>query len=804
RIDGLQAEGRLRGESLSLAAAGSYTQVDAEHTARIERFTMQLGSTAVAVNGRVGEQVDVRWDVSSTDLSELLPEAAGRLRSSGNVAGRYPQLRVDAELDGRDLAYGDQRIGELLLVADVDLSGVSESTFELVAREGLLAEMEVQQVVANADGTPVDHRLQISLAADDVDVAAGLTGSLAEPWDETQRWNFVIDEALLRYAALAPWRLDGSASGVLGPDAVRIERHCWTAADADLCLAAAAGPQGAMVRADLSELALEYFLPLAPEATQLAGAVTARAHFDLAPDGLLVGEFRMNTSPGQVVLPPLADAHVVDAGLPPRLRFEPSQVSAVLETDQARVSAAVNLDYGRIRFEAMTPAGVMIGADGPGPPLGEQEVTGMLEVDVPDLAFLPELLPALARTEGTLAGRLQLDGTLQQPISSGSVVLRDGAATMPMAGVRITVFAATLEGRGPEGIHVEAVAASGPGRLTVDGILRLFGDVPSAALAIQGAEFEIMNTEDARILASPDLTMEADQQRILVSGVVAVPRAELTPVIPEPGAALPSADQVLVDEVEEEPAPPRELYAEIRLVPGDEVYFVGFGLDARIEGDVVVRESPATAVPTATGELRVVDGEYRAYGQVLAIERGRLFFAGGPVTEPAVDIEAVRRPREGILVGARVRGTLDAPDFSLFSEPPMSEQDQLAYLVLGRSLDEAPGGEGSVLSQAALALGLRGGDALAQQLGDWIGLDQLAIVTRPDEPGAEDDPGQAALVMGTYLSPRLYVSYGIGLFEPGSVLQLQYEISRRWRLVTRSGGEGSGVDLLFTLERGGD
>jgi len=48
------------------------------------------------------------------------------------------------------------------------------------------------------------------------------------------------------------------------------------------------------------------------------------------------------------------------------------------------------------------------------------------------------------------------------------------------------------------------------------------------------------------------------------------------------------------------------------------------------------------------------------------------------------------------------------------------------------------------------------------------------------------------------------VSYGIGLFEPGSVLQLQYEISRRWQLVTRSGGEASGVDLMFTLERGGD
>ena len=803
RVDGLEASGRLRGEPLSLAADGRYSRVGAEHTALIEHLAVALGTTEVDVSGRIGELWELRWGLTSDDLSELLPEAGGRLRASGSVVGRYPQLRVETRLQGRRLAFADNRVSELDLRADLDLAGDGASAIEIAATDGSVGGLELRRLTLDAAGTPADHQLRLTLDAVEADAAVTATGSFEEPWDETQHWRFILSEARVRYRDLAPWHLVDSAAGAVSPQRVRIDRHCWQSADADLCLAAQTGADGVTASAELRELALDYFATLGPEDLQLVGAVGATLEFALAPDGVVTGELHVTTSPGNLALPPLADDDLVDADLRPRLRFEPSQASVILQPDQARIAAAVNLQYGTIRLDLMTPAAVVVGGDESAVPLGEQELRGTLEVDVPDLAFLPELLPAVARTEGSITGRLALDGTLQDPIVSGTVALRDGAGTLPVAGVRITEFAATFEGRGPEGIGVEAVAESGGGSLTVSGMLQLLGE-PSAQLAIQGSEFEIMNTDDARIFASPDLTVQANEQRIAVSGVVVVPRARITPDRRAPGAVTVSPDQVLVDEAVAEPDPPRDLYAEIRLLPGDAVYFSGFGLDARIEGDVVVRESPATPITTATGELRIIDGEYRAYGQGLVIERGRIFFAGGPVTEPAVDIEAVRRPRADILVGARVRGTLDAPDFSLFSEPPMTEQEQLAYLVLGRPLDEAPGGEGSALAQAALALGLRGGDALAQNIGERLGVDELTIVTGPDEAGAESDPGQASLVVGTYLSPRLYVSYGIGLFEPGSVLQLQYEISRRWQLVTRSGGEASGVDLMFTLVRGGD
>jgi translocation and assembly module TamB len=647
---------------------------------------------------------------------------------------------------------------------------------------------------------PGEHRLQLTLQADDASASASLTGRLDEPWEQTRIWRFELDSARLEYGQLPAWQLVDGAAGLVSPERVEVGRHCWQAEEADLCLEAASDSEQLTASAELSGLGAMHFGPLLGEDLEIDGSVNGSMSLARAVGGPVTAQIDLETTAGRVVLPAYADADLIAGHGPPMVAFEPSRLTLALDPQEFRVAAAVNLQHGRLRLDASTPAAVVVDGELTPEARAAQPVTGSLELAVPDLAFVDRMLPAVARTEGAIDGRLELGGTLGEPVSTGRLTLRDGAATAVAPRIRITDVTVTLEGRERQGFAFDAVATSGPGQVRAAGSLQLLADAPVAQIDVQGADFQILNTDDARIYASPTLRVEAGQERVAVSGVVEVPRAEITPGARTAGAVTVSRDQVLEDEEPEIDVTPREFYADIRLIPGDEVYFSGFGLDARIEGDLRLVEAPGLPV-RATGELRIVDGEYAAYGQQLEIARGRLFFAG-PVTEPALDIEAVRRPRPGILVGARVEGPLADPQFSVFSDPPMSEQEQLAFLVLGRPLDEAPGGEGSALTQAALALGLRGGDALAQNIGERLGVDELAIVTDGDEEGAEGDPTQASLVVGTYLSPRLYVSYGVGLFQPGSVLQVQYDISRRWRLVTRSGGAAAGADLLFTLERG--
>jgi translocation and assembly module TamB len=55
-------------------------------------------------------------------------------------------------------------------------------------------------------------------------------------------------------------------------------------------------------------------------------------------------------------------------------------------------------------------------------------------------------------------------------------------------------------------------------------------------------------------------------------------------------------------------------------------------------------------------------------------------------------------------------------------------------------------------------------------------------------------------VLGKFLSPRLFISYGISLTESINTLKLRYTISDRWTVKSES-GEDQSADLEFTIER---
>ena len=74
-----------------------------------------------------------------------------------------------------------------------------------------------------------------------------------------------------------------------------------------------------------------------------------------------------------------------------------------------------------------------------------------------------------------------------------------------------------------------------------------------------------------------------------------------------------------------------------------------------------------------------------------------------------------------------------------------------------------------------------------------------------EEVGVEstvNSAGEAntALVLGKFLSPRLFVSYGISLTESINTLKLRYTISDKWVLKTEA-GENQSADLEYATER---
>jgi translocation and assembly module TamB len=226
---------------------------------------------------------------------------------------------------------------------------------------------------------------------------------------------------------------------------------------------------------------------------------------------------------------------------------------------------------------------------------------------------------------------------------------------------------------------------------------------------------------------------------------------------------------------------------------GREVHLVGFGLNGYLGGQLTVQDHPGNAT-VGRGQIEV-NGTYKAYGQDLTIERGRLLFAGTPVDNPGLDIRATRTfPDQNISVGLQVRGTALRPELTVFSNPAMEQSDALSYLVTGKPMSQLRGGEGDAVGSAARALGTAGGDLLAKSIGTKMGVDDVGVADN-------SSVGGAALTVGKYLSPRLYLSYGVGLFTPGEVVTLRYRLTRHFDAEMQNGTLSSRAGINFKIEK---
>ena len=99
----------------------------------------------------------------------------------------------------------------------------------------------------------------------------------------------------------------------------------------------------------------------------------------------------------------------------------------------------------------------------------------------------------------------------------------------------------------------------------------------------------------------------------------------------------------------------------------------------------------------------------------------------------------------------------------------MSQSEALSYLVLGRGLSTASSDETQQVSAASAALSA-GSSLIASQIGAKLGLDEAGV--------SESSTVGSDVGFGKYLSPKLYVDYGVSMVGSGSVLTLKYLLSR--------------------------
>ena len=119
----------------------------------------------------------------------------------------------------------------------------------------------------------------------------------------------------------------------------------------------------------------------------------------------------------------------------------------------------------------------------------------------------------------------------------------------------------------------------------------------------------------------------------------------------------------------------------------------------------------------------------------------------------------------------------------------------LSYLVLGRSLSNT--GAPTPAEQQALALGaalkLTGRTGIFEKLGSQLGVEGFAL-------SMEGDSSDTKVAISGNLSKKLFISFGIGLFDQSQSVKLRYRLSPKLSLEALTSLE-SAVTLFYTFRR---
>jgi len=814
-VDGaprIDFEARLRDSlwrerPLALAANGRY----AEGRLSLTRGELRSAGSRLQLQGQLWPQLAAQASLDSPDLAPLWPGLGGRLQAQLQLRGPLQGPAVEGQISARALHYegyslvalqwsglldlrgrlaperlklqGRLRVRELVagtlrarvLTLDSALDLPQKTELQLALHDAYAGSV-ITAASARLDGSAAAHRLQLAARGELGSVELGLRGAA----DLAGRsWRGQLASGHLAPLKLPDWRLQEPAALALAEARQSLEPACWASRGGRACLRLLRDPGQQRLAFRLEEFNVDYLQAFMPAHWQIDARLSGRAQVDFDAGGRLTGiDARLGSGAG------VWKVHGREV-----FAFQPGVFEAQ-QSGGGLLGARFELPFadGVVHFQ---------GVLAPGSLLAQRPLSGRLRVELPQIAWLRVFTPEVIGVHGVVSGRFDLGGTLDRPTAQGEVKLQEGRLRLARPGIEIEALNGSLLGDASGRLTLDLNGRSGGGSLRVSGEVLTQVNPMTAQFRILGQEFQVARLPDARIWASPDLQVQLQNRRLQIGGDLTIPRAEITPTGAGSGIG-PSADQVLIGPGGRVAAPEAGLFtvaARVRLILGKAVSFKGYGLKAPLTGALTLIEDSGSEA-RALGEIHLDGGRYKAYGQDLTITTGRLIYSGGFISQPAIDLRAERKPNDDVTIGVTVRGTLEKPQFALSSSPAMTQAQQLSWLVLGRPLeDSGTEGDRARLSGAALALGLSGGDFLAQRLRGSTGLDEISIGARPGETAE-----QARLTVGKYLSPKLYISYGIGLFQPGNIFKLVYELGRGFKLQTETGVE-SGGDILYSIER---
>ncbi|QDP02710.1 translocation/assembly module TamB domain-containing protein [Thalassotalea sp. PS06] len=735
------------------------------------KFEVTLADSQLNIQGYSDENWHLQGQWQGARFQRWFEDIKGQLAGDISVTGAIDDPNI--ELLARLQAFSMQTIQVPEAVLALNYFPVREhkANIEVTSSTLKIQDKKVTDIKLQLDGDINAQTLQLS-SSGDIFLALSLENKLDL---QAQRSQLQISDASIGFEGIE-WQLQQALQAKINlkTSEAQIMPHCWNHADNNICVS-----RQSQLGAD-GDLHLNWSLTLDDYDELMLGKV-------LELETAIDGEAQASWTAGQ--LDALALVNHLQSGQltlisenksAELIRWQQGKIEVTANEQQAKVNLFIDKDENSQFLAGDMTVDLQ---QSPYP------ISGKLNIERFRIQLLEELVPGISKARGDISSKLAISGTVAKPAMNGRLSLHDGEFQTYQSPNSIDDINVDVEFSGQQAdVNGGFKIRNFPAELTataewqqgVEANARLFSE-----------KLPLLFPPNLDAVIATDIRFAYAKQKGLVSGEVEVLDGLMVlENLPE-GSIDVSDDAVIVDASGKQVKQVTQfgLATDVDLLIKPEFRLKGQGFTGNLGGKLKIRQEARQPLQLF-GLLKILNGEYKAYGQDLQVESGEISFAGSP-SNPNINVKAIREIKdENVVVGLSIVGPTEALNLSFFSNPGMPQPEIMSYLIRGRGLDADSGG-GS-------AVGVALANALTKTTPIQNVVQNLPLLTDVTiDAEVEDDVTQATI--SGYLGERIFLKYGIGVYEPVNELTVRlYLMSRLW-LETVSGIENS-ADIYYSFE----
>ena len=715
-----------------------------------ESLEFQTDEAVLELNGAVMDPEGAKAKFSGQLPSKLLGGASGSLELEGRFSSHSGHQLLELELQALDLGWNGFGAGSLAVSTTGAEKPGALPALQLDAAEIAWKDQLVDELSFTFGPIGEQHELRASVLSEQI-VLNSVMNMAPENRDDplSGSWQGQLAALELAVGPAYMFELLEPAAFKLSGGSVLLEPVCLSEnAGGSLCLGLEYQSNGDWsLVADAKSVPFDYLRDLLELDVHFEQLLEGRMEWNQPHDGPPTGGADFRITAGRVL--DLLDDDVLTQSNEGRLAF--SLRNGNLE------SGVLDIEFPGTGFIDVDYVVLDIVED------GRQEIQGRAIAQLDHLKLLGQLaLPGMDAVDGQLESNIRLGGSLSDPAFDGAFKLSNGLIRYAPIGLSLEEI--EFEGRVTQRDRgtFKGQFRAGEGVASLEGDF-LFENMESVNLEFElaGEQLMLVNTDTLKVLTDTKLKIGLSPQRMDINGQIAVPSARLTPsnlllgevrdsedlVIETPGgAAEPEATEAT------EATAGSQVYGQLEVALGDDILIEVPGIEVGISGSTMFKWS-GEPIPMADG-VYTLQGVVDVYGPKLNISNGSISFPGVPANNPLLNIRAGRDVFGNTQIrraGVRVIGSLQRPVVEAYTVPVTNEDRAWALLITGSDFDQGQGVSG--------------------------------------------------FDVGTYIAPKLYVSYGISLFEDENVISLRYDLRRGLGVKVTSGQRETGLDVSYTIDK---